>query len=413
MSLERNRDAFYALKDETDAERFNRLIVFFRAFDVAVREGDGHAEIFVSYNYWHPDQRCKTTRLSMATVSSAALAAGSAWVSPQDWRLLFESSPCLGLGDVTQLGREAPIRSNRTGGRIAFLGNEVLLTLGDVQMDGVDQSIRSSQSPDVDYGKIIAIDLVTGEARHYASGLRNSQGMVVADGVTYVSDHGAQGGDELNTVVEGDNFGWPEVTYGVNYNDHIWPLAAEQGRHEGFKKPIHAWVPSVASSALIAVNDAIPEWAGDLLMGSLKDQSLHRIRIEEGVVRYVEPIRIGQRVRALAQTADGAIWLWTDSEEIIRLTRIVGQDAVTQTMPAAMVPCAECHSGGAAPQLDGILGRTIGLDGIDGTWDEASLRQFLTDPHTFAPETSMPVTAFPGTAEIDQIIEYLASQAAQ
>src|SRR5262249_31167125 len=129
----------------------------------------------------------------------------------------------------------------------------------------------------------------------------------------FSTEHGARGGDELNVIAEGSNYGWPNVTLGTGYDSYNWEVGRSLvGTHAEYTAPLFAWVPSIAVLQLIEVNNCHPRWDGDLLVGSLKASSLYRLRLEAGRVLYSEPIWIGQKIRDIAQTINGIIVLWTD-----------------------------------------------------------------------------------------------------
>ena len=92
------------------------------------------------------------------------------------------------------------------------------------------------------------------------------------------------------------------------------------GSHTGYTAPLFAWVPSIAVSQLIEVNNFHERWNGDLLVGSLKASSLYRLRLEAGRVLYSEPIWIGQRIRDITETTNGIIVLWTDDTQLLFVT---------------------------------------------------------------------------------------------
>ena len=169
-------------------------------------------------------------------------------------------------------------------------------------------------------------------------------------------------------------------------------------------------MPSIAVSQLIEINNFHPRWDGDLLVASLKASSLYRVRLETGRVLYSEPIWIGQRIRDLAQTKDGTIVLWTDDTQLLFIKVDTDQLALKRILPdvvsAAMVDnCMVCHHFGLtnpsdpAPSLSNLLNRRIasdafryssGLRAKEGTWSEALLVEFLSDPAKFANSTNMP-----------------------
>ena len=140
------------------------------------------------------------------------------------------------------------------------------------------------------------------------------------DNNIWATDHGPQGGDELNLIKKGQNYGWPQVTYGINHGNREWPLNKEQGTHDDFVKPVFAWVPSIAISNLIRLDKTtkFPLWGGDLLIGSLRGKSLLRVRMgDENNVAYIETIRIGHRIRDLTTLDDQSLALLTDGGRMV------------------------------------------------------------------------------------------------
>jgi glucose/arabinose dehydrogenase len=159
----------------------------------------------------------------------------------------------------------------------------------------------------------------------FSKGHRNPQGFAIDSAATlWTVEHGAQGGDEVNTPVAGKNYGWPQISYGVNYNGRKIGVGAEA---PGFEQPVHYWDPSIAPSGLAVYEGKMfPEWNGDLLAGALKFQLLSRLdRDESG--RIVEEERMLEgafgRIRDVNVAPDGAIWLLTDESDgqIIRISR--------------------------------------------------------------------------------------------
>lgn len=152
----------------------------------------------------------------------------------------------------------------------------------------------------------------------WSIGHRNPQGIVIdpADGTLYTVEHGARGGDEINTPKAGGNYGWPVVSYGKHYS------GAEIGigqSAEGYELPIHYWDPSIAPGAIAVYRGAMfPEWDGDFLVAALKYQLLARIeRDETGAVTGEERLFDGDygRIRDVKVAPDGSVLLLTDDED--------------------------------------------------------------------------------------------------
>lgn len=155
-------------------------------------------------------------------------------------------------------------------------------------------------------------------------GHRNSQGATLApDGGFWMHEHGAQGGDEINLPQPGRNYGWPVVSFGVNYDGS--PIGNGQSAAPGMAPPLHHWTPSIAPSgmAFLTSDRYGPTWKGNLFVGSLKFQYLDRIELKDGQVvaehRLLEDV--GQRIRDVRQGPDGLLYVLTDSPsgQLIRL----------------------------------------------------------------------------------------------
>jgi glucose/arabinose dehydrogenase len=150
----------------------------------------------------------------------------------------------------------------------------------------------------------------------FTLGNRNVQGAALhpATGELWTHEHGPQGGDEVNVLRKGVNYGWPVITYGVNYG--IGTKIGEGTAKPGMAQPVHYWVPSIAPSGMaFYTGDKFPAWRGDLFVGALRDQLLVRLKLEgEKVVREERMLQgaIG-RIRDVRQGPDGHLYLLTDS----------------------------------------------------------------------------------------------------
>ncbi|MDJ0954872.1 MAG: PQQ-dependent sugar dehydrogenase, partial [Acidimicrobiia bacterium] len=154
----------------------------------------------------------------------------------------------------------------------------------------------------------------------YTYGNRNPQGMAMhpGTGAIWIHEHGPRGGDEINIVGKGMNYGWPVITYGINYDGTPITDITEM---EGMEQPIHYWDPSIAPSGMAFVtSNRYPDWQGDLLVGSLAFQYLERLVLDGNTVSYREKLLedIG-RVRNVRQGPDGYIYVAVESKGIYRL----------------------------------------------------------------------------------------------
>ena len=391
----------------------------FRVADILVRQNSDSVELFASHHYWHEEQSCFTLRVSVTQLGDGPDEYAG---EPGTWQTLYETAPCLPL---KELGH--PFGGHQAGGRMAlYTAGTLLLTIGDHEFDGKGSRIEDavSQEPRSAYGKTVLIDLVTGDPEIFSVGHRNPQGLHVGpDGTIWLTEHGPKGGDELNIVNRAGNYGWPNVTYGTDYQGKSWPLNEAQGRHLGYDRPVFAWIPSIGVSNLLVIDDpSLPHWQGDLLIGSLKAKTLFRMRVYDGRAVFVETIDVGERVRDLILGNDGSIVLWTDRSSLMVL-RPIPQDE--QANPFYM-HCAGCHrvgdglAHGNGPDLRGVLGRKAGsakgfeysaaLKDADIRWTRENLHLYLEDPKALVPGTTMFINGIEDRAVRSRLIDYLESE---
>jgi len=160
----------------------------------------------------------------------------------------------------------------------------------------------------------------------WSYGHRNMQGAALhpVTGQLWTVEHGAMGGDELNAPKAGRNYGWPVITYGVDYSG---ARIGEGQRKEGMEQPVHYWDPSIAPSGLMFyTGDKFPNWKGNAFVGALAFQLVARLELDGERVGQEERLLggYGQRIRAVVQGPDGYIYLLTDDDDgrIVRLEPI-------------------------------------------------------------------------------------------
>ena len=228
-----------------------------------------------------------------------------------DFRVLFRMQP------ASRGGRHF-------GGRIVFAGDgTVFLTLGDRGSEERAQRAKDHAGSVIrlhDDGRIPADNPFVSHASHlpesFSRGNRNIQGAALhpLTGELWTHEHGPQGGDEVNIIRPGRNYGWPTITYGVNYVTGT-PIG-EGYRKPGLEPPLHVWVPSIAPSGLTFYNGPhFPAWKGSLFLGALRGQALVRLELNGNKVVREERLLAGQvgRVRDVRQGPDGYLYLLTDS----------------------------------------------------------------------------------------------------
>ncbi len=405
-----------------------RDLSVFRVMDILVKESAERFELYATHHHWDVAAKCFTMRVSRLTGKTADLVAGTD-LGP--WRTVWDAKPCLPLkmskGGLKQFGGDG------AGGRMLFDGSAALLvTIGDQQWDGWNWDHAVSQDLATDYGKLIRIDLTTGSSSVVASGLRNPEGLMRdRSGRLWSTEHGPQGGDELNIVVEGGNYGWPKMTYGREYGTGHWPLL-EPGADDdpAFVRPVFSWVPSIGVSNLLQVKGKrFDRWRDDLLILSF-NRSLHRAHIREGRVVVLEPIMVrarNGRLRDVVETDDGRLVLLLDLGAIAFLEPV---DRTAKT-PRALAArggmlfsgCQQCHrhtdgtDHSIGPDLYGVIDRPIGsakgfryssaLSAKGGKWSREALDAFLRDPQAFAPGTAMQNAGLASPDDRSAVIAYL------
>lgn len=413
---------------------------WFRVADILLTDNEGtKTELYASHHVASED--CIAVVVSRITLERAQ--DGEIRVSGP-WERVFEAKPC-----VLPKEKSNVFAGHQIGGKmIMHPTGELWLALGDHGFDGVGSNLRAPLDDSVDFGKLISIDTKTKAKRTVARGLRAPQGLLMtADGLIWEAEHGPRGGDELNLIVEGENYGWPLVTLGLGYNGP-WPLNEAQGRHEGFKGPRFAFVPSVALSALAEVSGAeFDVWQGDLVLATLRQKTLYRLRREGDRIVYAEPILEDlARFRDVVSLRDGRLALLTDRADIVLLSgtgrdpasvQVTGlRDVVLQLesqRDALGLPnrwsgealfarhCASCHrldgTPDVGPHLNGLLNRPVGtadfaysasLSQAQQTWTPELVYEYLRDPDSVFPDSVMTRVDL-SPAEIQEIVRWLES----
>lgn len=425
-----NLDAFMEWLDGNyqSVPKYEIIKLYFRVFDFLVRTNEGKDEVIVCYSFWNAEEEAKSIRVARLMVDDLGAYVGEKSLdSESEWEVLFEANPKLKF-DERSKESWTPFNTDQSGGKLTINENgDLVVALGSFGYDGVDKDAIIN-SDTTEFGKVIKIDLESKTSSVYARGVRSPSGIHLDSlGNLWLADNGPRGGDELNLIKEGAHYGWPFVTYGTEYISLVWPLNEFQGRHLGFEQPTFSWNPSIGVSNLIDLHYP-SEWKGDLMVSSMKTASLYRVRITDGVVRFVEPILIGERIRDLEQMDDGTVLLWLDTGQIMEIhPENVPDSASTIAMEAArnsslIQNCVQCHSLGKGGSnagtisLWGVLGRDIAstpfqaythsLKRKSGEWTADNLASFLKDPQAFAPGTTMPSLGLSDEG-VEELLDYL------
>ena len=217
-------------------------------------------------------------------------------------------------------------------GKIAFDKNgHLFLSLGDRQVPP-EGNLEAHPAQDLSnhHGKIVRlhddgrvpadnpfVNRAGARPEIWSYGHRNVQGLAIhpETGDLWADEHGPQGGDELNLIQPGKNYGWPVIGYGVNYQTG---LAIHSGTHrQGMEQPIRIWVPSIGISGLMIYNgDRFPQWRGNLFIGGMAGQQLSRLTLNgQRVINEETLVPQRGRIRDIRQGPDGYIYLVTDDRD--------------------------------------------------------------------------------------------------
>jgi glucose/arabinose dehydrogenase len=220
------------------------------------------------------------------------------------------------LKDVQVIWRQDPktIGRGHFGHRMAFgKDGSLFVTSGD------RMRFDPAQDPKSTLGKVLRIG-PDGRAEIWSSGHRNVLAIAMQpSGQLWGLEMGPLGGDELNLIERGKNYGWPIVSDGDNYDKSVIP--DHQTRSE-FQAPVKTWTPVISPSGALFYDGSMFPWKGDLLAGGLSSQAIIRLTLDGNTVKNEERINMGRRMRDLVQASDGAILAVTDDKqgELLRLT---------------------------------------------------------------------------------------------
>ncbi|MCK5828813.1 MAG: PQQ-dependent sugar dehydrogenase [Methylococcales bacterium] len=427
-----NKTEFSDLKHNFDKIRYNDI----SSFKYKKKRG-----LLVSYTKFNPEKTCYTNAISRIYIPNKSNKITSLTLKKDDWDVLYQTAPCLPFKKKLRA-----IEGHMSGARMLFDGSDtVFLASGDYHWDGSNgpltlpnvnakTGLPVPQDPNADYGKVIAIHVDTGISHQISRGHRNMQGITSdRNGDLWVVEHGVRGGDELNKIVEGKDYGWPVESYGTLYTGSPIPTVSTQGRHNDYQRPMIAWLPSLGISGLTKIENFLDEWDGDFLASSLVSQQLIRIRVADNRVIFTEFIDVGYRVRYVHQHTDGRIVLWTDDKKVIFLSlgenkgmqyinELLKNNKFNSRAKDIIESCMECHSFNKdehnnAPSLANVFNSEIGstkfkkysseMRSDNRRWTRELLSSFLKNPQAVIPGTTMPNPNIQDSTLRDEVIDIL------
>ncbi len=243
------------------------------------------------------------------SVASAILVRDAAGARLENVKVIFQQKPA----------KESVLHF---GGRIIFMPDgSLFITLGERALFRDE-----AQNPGNDLGKLVRVmqdgSPYPGNPKNknwapeiWSIGHRNMQGGAInpASGKLWTVEHGAKGGDEINIPQAGKNYGWPIITYGRDYSGAKIGIGTAR---DGLEQPIYYWDPSIAPSSLIFyTGDKYPGWKGNIFVGALAGQSLHRLVVDGDHIVGEETLlqSFNYRIRNVVQGPDGYLWVLIDS----------------------------------------------------------------------------------------------------
>lgn len=411
-------------------------------------------ELFVSHNAYLEDEDCITHNITKTKLSIE----GDSKRQMNNWETIFTATPCIDP-EPEKIAAARPYPGHISGGpMIEFDDKRLLVAVGDYNRHGIGGIEEWAMNPSNPYGKTILLNKESGEWSVFSMGNRNITGLFKGkDGSIWAVENGPRGGDELNILKEGKNYGWPSVSYGLWY-DHSFELIGDHkaGTHPEFTKPVYSWVPSVAPRGLVNINGSKFEfWKNDFIVGSMTDNSLHRLRLDEdNRVIFDERIDLGHRMRDIVVLPDNRLAVITDDNYLIIIddggavyeeinskveTRIkdlerfeslsakrdssLSGDFRMSSKQIFQNKCSNCHNlnpvNGIGPHLSNLFNRTVGeVEGYDPsqtlksdsrTWNAKLLRSFLENPGNEFQGTRMRKINLT-SAEIDSLVKFFKSK---
>ena len=289
-------------KDGSSSNSVSAVPTVYRAsqgglFDVLLdKDFATNSTLYLSYA--EGDSEENGTTVARATLTGNALT---------DVEVIFTASP----------RKYAPLHY---GGRMAFTSDDLLLiTTG----DGFDFR-EHAQDLNSHLGKTIRINKdgspaqgnpFPEEPKVWTYGHRNPQGLAIAlDGTVYLNEHGPKGGDELNVITKANNYGWPAITYGMDYNGaYVSPLT----EYPGMQQPQHVWTPSIGPSGMAFYEgNKFPKWQNSLFVGALVNKEVRRLTVENQQVTAEETVfaELDARIRDIRVGPDGLLYIVTDGD---------------------------------------------------------------------------------------------------
>ena len=273
----------------------------FAPTDIAILSEDANsAQLLISYPRLTQNPQCVRLVVFRYTYSKKeqSIEKGERW---------FQGKPCVAISAVQHAAGRMQVIDSTTA----------YLTTGDLGYPKINRVSARGWLGGV-------FEIKANSIKQISKGHRNPQGIVKIGNNVYISEHGPRGGDELNLIKNGKDYGWPFVTFGQAYSSGDYVKPTKPGTHAGYEKPLYSWVPSVAPTELLQLPTG-PQWKAQqsqIVMGTLAEQALVFIELlTPNKVGAVTSFDVGHRIRDLELLPDATMVATTDDGKLLLISR--------------------------------------------------------------------------------------------
>jgi hypothetical protein len=273
----------------------------FAPTDIAILSEDTNsAQLLISYPRLTQNPQCVRLVVFRYVYSKKeqSIEKGERW---------FQGKPCVAISAVQHAAGRMQVIDSTTA----------YLTTGDLGFPRINRVAARGWLGGV-------FEIKAKSIKQISKGHRNPQGIVKIGNNIYISEHGPRGGDELNLIKKGKDYGWPFVTFGQAYSSGDYVKPTRPGTHAGYEKPLYSWVPSVAPTELVQLPSG-PQWKAQqsqIVMGTLAEQALIFIELlAPNKVGAVTSFDVGHRIRDLELLSDGTMVATTDDGKLLFISR--------------------------------------------------------------------------------------------
>ena len=271
----------------------------FAITDIGVlSENKKRANLLISYPRLGSNNRCVEVAVDQIRYNRAKQKVNRV----ANW---FVTKPCVPISAV-----------QHASGRFAVIDNKsAYVTIGDLGFPGINDRGKRG-----DLGSIFKVSATNVE--RISQGHRNAQGILLFNGKDLLAaEHGPRGGDELNLIKLGNDYGWPFVTYGEPYSSGDYVKPTKTGTHQGYVEPFKYWTPSIAPTELVQLPEVgWGEWSGALVLGTLRENALVFMKLDNKFnVTQTKMVDLGQRIRDLEINKAGNLVATTDEGRLFEI----------------------------------------------------------------------------------------------